>query len=86
MTTLYAITEIFKAIYAVILAEWLLTALESTSAPELPESHDREDEGEAKEEVLDRSTGNAGANNRVGVVHDECFSIRAQVSEPPVSQ
>ena len=62
-----------------------LSALESTSAPELPETHHGQDEGKAKEEILDWSTGNAGADNRVGVIHHDRFSIFAQVREPPVS-
>ena len=42
-TTLYAITEIHKKIYALTLARMLLVALKSAPAPELPEPHDRQD-------------------------------------------
>lgn len=85
-TTLYAITEIHKKIYALTLARMLLTALESPPAPEFPEPHNREDEGKAEEKVLQGSRCNAGADNRIGVVHHDRLSIRAQVGEPPISQ
>lgn len=42
-TTLYAITEIRKEIYAPGLAAMLLVALEPSSAPEFPEPHGGKD-------------------------------------------
>jgi hypothetical protein len=42
-TTLYAITEIRKGIYAPGLAAMLLVTLESSSAPEFPEPHGGKD-------------------------------------------
>jgi hypothetical protein len=62
-----------------------LSALESPSAPELPEPHHGQDEGETKEKIFDRSSSNSGADNRIRVIHDDRFSICAKVREPPIS-
>ena len=63
-----------------------LSTLESPPTPELPEPHDRENQGEAEEQVLKRSRGYAGADDGIGVIHHDRFPIRAQVGQPPIGQ
>lgn len=52
-----------------------LLTLESPSAPEFPEPHHGENEGKAKEEIFERGGGDAGADDRIWVIHHYCFSI-----------
>jgi hypothetical protein len=83
-TTLYAITEIRKEIYAPGLATMLLVSLESSSTPEFPEPHSGKDEGKAKEKVSKGGCGYASSNDSSFVVHHDCFAICAVMGEPPI--
>mgnify|MGYP007089523453 FL=1 len=61
-----------------------LLTLESPSAPELPEPHHRQDQGKAEEKILNRRASDAGANNRIWVIHDDRFSVIAKMGQPPI--